>query len=198
MLWAGLLAAVDNDCSKYTAYAAVNNYGYSSRQQEVDSFHYEYGMKMGDGRSRKYSWDFYAGFTGPTYLVKSTRYRQLVYGSSVTDTIGLARVNDQGVFYIDSLTASEKPLLLFGKNVNDTWKVDIEDTYLYKKLIVFEGEQQIDGELVYVYSVKDEERPLVSGGNDIVKIYYSREKGFVKLLAQTHWGRTDMTKKKPG
>ena len=163
----------------------------------VDTFEVKYQIVLGGGKTRKVADRFYVGFLKDLINVDSNKYNPMIFGDSVNEVIGFVRQNEEALFYRDKKLKNDKPFLFFERNKGDEWIVDIGNGYLWKKVVVFLG-TEYDGEtLFYTYGLNTM-NGYTSVGNEIARIYYSKEKGFLKFRVKTHWGTTTVISSRSG
>ena len=164
----------------------------------IDTFQVKYEVDLGNGRLRKYEINFYVGILPDTFRIGGKTYQKLLFGDSLNSVIAFVRQTDEGLFYIDTSDSEiheEKTLLHFNKKMSDQWKVNINDSYFWRKDVTFAGTVLEGNEEVYVYDMETD-KDYLSLGENITKIYYSKEKGFLKFILKTHWARVEVSKVK--
>ncbi len=173
--------------------------GYTSMRSSnccIDTFKLKYQIALGGGKVKKVDDDIFVGFLKDSYVVESKAYKQLVFGDSVNSVIALVRQDEEKLNYIgllDKDTLRENVLLYFNKKVNDKWKVHIDDSYFWRKEITFIGKEYIDNGEVYVYNI-EVDKDYTSLSNNVSRIYYSKEIGFLKFVFKTHWISVEVNK----
>lgn len=164
----------------------------------IDTFRLKYQVALSSNKVKRIDDNIYVGILKDTCFIESIPYRKLVFGESVNNVIAFVRLEEETLNYrnlSDKDTTGEKVLLYFDKKVNEKWKVHIDDSYFWRKEITFSGIEQLDNDEVFVYSLETDEG-YTSLGNQLSKIYFCKDKGFLKLVIKTHWISVEIKKSK--
>jgi hypothetical protein len=164
----------------------------------IDTFKIKYQITLGGGKVRKIDYNIYVGMLSDTYQIGGKKFRKMVFGDSLNAVLAFVREDEDYLNYLnlgDSLEPKETTLLYFNKEVNDKWEVNIDNSYFWRKEITFAGIEKEGNENVYVYNVQTNSE-YTSVGDEITKIYYSKQNGFLKFMVKTHWGNIEAIKAK--
>jgi hypothetical protein len=164
----------------------------------IDTFRLKYQVALSANKVKKIDENIYVGILKDTCLIESIPYMKLVFGESISSVIALVRLEEETLSYrglSDKDTTGEKVLLYFDKKVNEKWKVHIDDSYFWRKEITYSGIEQLDNDKVFVYTLETDEG-YTSLGNQLSKIYFCKDKGFLKLVIKTHWISVEIKKSK--
>lgn len=166
----------------------------------IDTFKFKYEAKI-HGRIKKVDENIYVGMISPGIKINDKEYKKFVFGDSI-NVIALVRQDSNKLSYINNARNlksigqedfQENALLYFDKKLNDRWKVNIDSSYFWRREITFAGMEHNYNGNVYVYNV-DADEGYSDIGNRISKIYYSKEKGFLKFEIKTHWFPVEVNK----
>ncbi|MBS1565246.1 MAG: hypothetical protein JST39_12705, partial [Bacteroidetes bacterium] len=160
----------------------------------IDTFRIRYQVEASHGRLREMEEPFYAGFSNNVFSTGNATYRQLVLGDNAASGIAYVRQDNNGLMFLTgSGEEQEKALLYFNKSKGASWKVHIDNSYFWRKLITFMGKIHSKRGDVYVYDVRTDDG-YTSLGNHLTRIYYSREKGFMKFAVQMPWANVGIVR----
>lgn len=162
----------------------------------VDTFKLKYQVLSYGNKIKKVDENIYVGILNEKTLIKDKIYKKFIFGESLNRIIAFVRQDEEKLSFIKVLgrdTSEENTLLFFNKKIGDKWNVQIEDSYFWRKDVTFTGIEYIKNELVYVYIIENE-TGYVSLGDNLSKVYYSKEKGFLKFFFRTHWITVEVDK----
>lgn len=164
----------------------------------IDTFKLKYQIALTGDKVRSVDENIYVGILKEINLIGKETYRKMVFGDNINSVIALVRQDEESLNFIrvlDKDAIREEPLLCFTRNIGDKWKVHIEGSYFWRKEITFEGIEYIEKEEAYIYNVETD-KDYTSLGNELSKIYYSKEKGFLRFIFKTHWISVEANKQK--
>ena len=175
----------------YSQYSSTKN------NCRIDTFKVEYTEHV-LSKPKHVDYNIYSGIVSSSYQINGAKYDKFIFGDTITNVIALVRQDSTRLIYIDITKVKndlssfcqedlkENVLLYFNKQVNDKWNVHIEYSYFWKSQLTYAGTELLNGENVYVYNVNIQDG-YSNVGSYLKKIYYSKERGFVKFILKTHW-----------